>query len=351
MSLSSLPRAVRFEDGNLFILDQTKLPSKIEIIKLNSPSEVWEAIRSLRVRGAPAIGIAGAYGLLTGMKPLTGLSAGEFKTKAAETAAYLDSARPTAVNLGWALNRMMRAAAACGDMPAFEIYSAMEKEAGNIYREDAACCRSIGRAGARLIKDGCGILTHCNAGALAVSELGTALAPIYTAMEEGRAFRVYADETRPLLQGARLTAWELSAAGADVTLICDGMAAHVISKGLIDMVIVGCDRVAANGDTANKIGTLGLAALAGHFGVPFYVACPGSTYDPATPDGKSIVIEERPESEVTSFGGVKTAPEGVKVMNPAFDVTPSRLITAFITEKGVIKPPFAENMKVLEEKP
>ncbi len=351
MSLSSLPRAVRFEDGNLFILDQTKLPSKIEIIKLSSPSEVWEAIRSLRVRGAPAIGIAGAYGLLTGMKPLTGLSAGEFKAKAAETAAYLDSARPTAVNLGWALGRMMRAAAACCDMPASEIYSAMEKEAGDIYREDAACCRSIGRAGAGLIKDGCGVLTHCNAGALAVSELGTALAPVYTAMEEGRAFRVYADETRPLLQGARLTAWELSAAGADVTLICDGMAAHVMSKGLIDMVIVGCDRVAANGDAANKIGTLGLAVLAGHFGVPFYVACPGSTYDPATPDGESIIIEERPESEVTSFGGVKTAPEGVKVMNPAFDVTPSGLITAFITEKGVIKPPFAENMKVLEEKP
>lgn len=349
--LSSLPRAVKYENESLFILDQTKLPTKIEIIKLNTVSDVYEAIKSLRVRGAPAIGIAGAYGLLVGLKPFINIATSEdFKAKAAEIADYLDSARPTAVNLGWALKRMVRAGDFHKNISSPEIYSVMKKEADCIYNEDASCCRRIGAEGARLIKNGCGVLTHCNAGALAVSELGTALAPIYTAMERGLSFRVYADETRPLLQGARLTAWELSVSGADITLICDSMAAYVMSKKLVDLIIVGCDRVAANGDTANKIGTLSLAVLAKHFGIPFYVACPCSTYDDATPSGEFITIEERPEYEVTTFGGVKTAPDGIKVINPAFDITPAELITAFITDKGIITPPFKETLKILEAK-
>jgi methylthioribose-1-phosphate isomerase len=218
------------------------------------------------------------------------------------------------------------------------------EEAVRIHDQDRAICRAIGEAGVDLIKPGCGVLTHCNAGALATSELGTATAAMYLAHGRGVPFRVYADETRPLLQGARLTSWELQRSGVDVTLICDDMAAYVMSRGLVDLCIVGCDRVAANGDTANKIGTYGVAILARHFGIPLYVACPSSTYDRSTPGGEQIVIEERDAEEVTSFGARRTGPQGIKVKNPSFDVTPHVLISGFLTEKGLIRAPFQENL-------
>lgn len=344
----SLPRAVDFKDDRLFILDQTKLPLKTEIIELKTIEEVWKAINILMVRGAPAIGIAAAYGLLVGLKPFKEHKPAEFKAKVLDLCQYLNSARPTAVNLSYSLARMSRVAASSPDLNSCEIYLRLTDEAHTIYKEEIDSCRKIGQAGAELIKDGFGVLTHCNAGALAVSEWGTALAPIYEAMRTGKKFKVYADETRPLLQGSRLTAWELQVSGADVTLICDNMAAYAMSKGLINLVITGCDRVAANGDAANKIGTLGVAILAKHYGIPFYIACPCSTFDSDTEEGHNIVIEERPSYEVTSFGGVRTAPDGVKVLNPSFDVTPSELISGFITDKGIIKPPFKENLKIFK---
>ena len=348
MSSFLLPKAVNFKDDRMFILDQTKLPLKTDIIELKSAEDVWTAINTLMVRGAPAIGIAAAFGLLIGLKAFKNCSPTDFKVKILEISEYLNSSRPTAVNLSYALGRMASAVSSCGNMAVCDMYDILKAEAYSIYTEEINSCKKIGQAGASLIKNGFGVLTHCNAGALAVSEYGTALAPIYEAMNMDKKFKVFADETRPLLQGARLTAWELQQSGADVTLICDNMAAYAMSKGLINMVIVGCDRVASNGDAANKIGTLGVAILAKHYGIPFYVACPFSTFDSYTPNGNYIIIEERPEFEVTSFGGVRTAPNEIKVMNPAFDVTPNELITAFITDKGIIKPPFEENMKILE---
>ncbi|MDA8412013.1 MAG: S-methyl-5-thioribose-1-phosphate isomerase, partial [Treponema sp.] len=273
-----------------------------------------------------------------------GLEPKAFLAKAERLAAYLDSSRPTAVNLGWALRRMLGRALAEASSTSAAIYDALVAEAEAIHAEDRAICHGIGESGLGLIKEGCGVLTHCNAGALATSELGTATAPIYLAQAAGRSFRVYADETRPLLQGARLTAWELQRAGIDVTLICDDMAASIMSQGLVDLCIVGCDRVAANGDFANKIGTMGVAILARHFSIPFYVASPSSTIDLDTARGGDIVIEERGTEEVTSFGGRRTAPEGVKVRNPAFDVTPHELVTGFITERGILTPPFSESL-------
>jgi len=307
---------------------------------------VWDSIKRLKVRGAPAIGIAGAYGLLLGVRPYLGLGVPAFLAKAEEMATYLNSSRPTAVNLSWATGRMLSfakdKAAEAGDSAT--LYRFLVDEARRIHAEDRAICRNIGEQGEALIKEGSGVLTHCNAGALATSELGTATAPMYIAFTKGRRFRVYADETRPLLQGARLTSWELQQSGLDVTLICDDMAAYVMSKGLVDLCVVGCDRVAANGDTANKIGTLGVAILARHFSIPFYVACPSSTIDFATATGEDIHIEERGEEEVTSFGARRTAPEGMKVRNPAFDVTPHELVSGFITEKGIVGPGYAENL-------
>ncbi len=347
------PRSLRWEDGELFLLDQTKLPSEVIEEWQESAGQVWESIRQLKVRGAPAIGIAGAYGLLVGLKPFVHIEPEAFLARAETIAAYLDSSRPTAVNLGWALRRMLAFAktAAAGAANSAAVSSAalltlLVGEAGAIHAEDRAICHGIGESGEALITEGCGVLTHCNAGALATSELGTATAPMYLAYSHGRRFRVYADETRPLLQGARLTSWELGNAGLDVTLICDDMAAHVMSKGLVDLCLVGCDRVAANGDTANKIGTLGVAILAKHFSIPFYVACPSSTFDLATATGGDIHIEERGIEEVTSFGGRRTAPEGVKAMNPAFDVTPHDLITGFVTESGIVGPDYRENLKL-----
>ena len=307
-------------DGHLRLIDQTLLPGELAFLDCRDVAAVWGAIKRLSVRGAPAIGITAAYGCVIGAQW------GEFE-KAAE---YLATSRPTAVNLFWAINRMRRLGT--------EDAGALLGEARRIHEEDEAMCAAMGEHGAGLIPAGGGVLTHCNAGALATGGIGTATAPMYTAHGQGKAFKVYADETRPLLQGARLTAWELGAAGVDVTLICDDMAASVMRSGRIDVVITGADRVAGNGDAANKIGTYNLAVLAKHHGIPFYVAAPSSTFDMAIGSGDEIPIEQRDAAEITEGFGRRTAPEGVQTFNPAFDVTPHELITAIITERGRIEP-------------
>jgi len=342
-----LPKAIEWNEGELFLLDQTQLPLVTVMEKQESVEQVWESIQLLKVRGAPAIGVAGAYGLCVAMRKSTEKPLGEFMEEMDRQAAYLDSSRPTAVNLGWGLRRMVKMAKAANTQNSAELYAALVTEAVAIHEEDKLLCRGMGQNGAPLIREGMGILTHCNAGSLATSELGTATAPMYVAHDKGTKFRVYADETRPLLQGARLTSWELQKSGIDVTLITDNMAAHIMSQGLIDMVIVGTDRVAANGDVANKIGTMGVAILAKHFGIPFYVACPSSTIDFETPSGAGIPIEEREAHEVTEFGARRTAPIGVKVRNPAFDVTPNEMVTGLITEKKIVTAPYTENLKAL----
>ncbi len=343
----TLARSLRWDNEELYILDQTKLPEEVVEGKQESAEMVWDSIKRLKVRGAPAIGIAAAYGLVIGTRSLAASSIPDFLAGAEKTALYLNSSRPTAVNLGWALTRMINLARAkASEVPDSEaLHRLLIVEAVKIHAEDRAICRGIGESGEPLIKEGSGVLTHCNAGALATSELGTATAPMYLAFAKGRRFRVYADETRPLLQGARLTAWELQKAGLDATLICDDMAASTMAAGLVDLCIVGCDRVAANGDFANKIGTLGVAILARHFAIPLYVACPSSTVDFATASGADILIEERGSDEVTSFGARRTAPLGIKVRNPAFDVTPHELVAGFITERGIVRPNFRENLR------
>lgn len=365
-----LPDTVVFdrEKGILEILDQTLLPSREEYLRLCSAEETADAIAKLKVRGAPAIGVAAAFGVCVGFrKKLGSLIAGVPENEAdvspdmmdamfREVSAIIAGSRPTAVNLSWAVDRMGRAYASgmesmlaehgCSVRECIKITPSMagsliavlEDEAVRIKEEDVEMCRNIGINGMKLIKKGYRILTHCNAGHLAVSRYGTALSPVYMAHAAGLEPKVYADETRPLLQGARLTAYELVKAGVDTTLVCDNMAASLMSSGKVDMVIVGCDRIAANGDVANKIGTCGLAVLAHHFGIPFYVAGPSSTFDPSTPSGSDIVIEERNGKEVTEmFYSCRMAPEGVDVYNPAFDVTPAELVTAYITDKGVFK--------------
>ena len=348
-SYKSLAKTLTWEDGVLTLLDQTLLPVEVKVEKQESIEQVWDSIKKLKVRGAPAIGIAGAYGVLYGVKDKADLPVQEFLVELKKSADYLDSSRPTAVNLSWALKRMVaKANLLVKEKPSSiskDIYITLEMEAIAIHEEDKKICRNIGLNGKGLIKDGMGVLTHCNAGSLATSELGTATAPMYLAHEDGVKFKVFSDETRPLLQGARLTSWELQQSGVDVTLITDNMAAFMMSKGEVDLVIVGTDRVAANGDTANKIGTMGVAILAKHFGIPVYVACPSSTIDFETETGKEIVIEERDPEEVLFFGERRTGPEGMKVRNPAFDVTPHELITGFITDKGLVKAPFKENLK------
>lgn len=341
--------SVKWEDNSLVILDQTKLPGITEFIRLESVEDVWDAIFHLKVRGAPAIGIAAAYGLCVAMKDNSAESSEEFLAALKKNSEYLATSRPTAVNLFWALKRMERAAEADKGRTSEELKEILIKEAQAIRDEDERMCRAIGENALTLFQDGMTVLTHCNAGGLATAMFGTALAPIYLAKEKGWDIKVFADETRPLLQGARLTTWELLQAGVDVTLICDNMAAVVMSRGLIDAVIVGCDRVAANGDTANKIGTYGLSVLAKAHNIPFYIAGPTSTIDMDTPTGKEIPIEERKPEEITCGMGRRTAPEGVKTFNPAFDVTPNELITAIITEKGVVKQPYGEGLKRLFE--
>ncbi|WP_008312151.1 S-methyl-5-thioribose-1-phosphate isomerase [Leptolyngbya sp. PCC 6406] len=343
--MATLPTSIHWDGADLYLLDQTQLPLATVIEKQDTVEQVWDAIKQLKVRGAPAIGIAGAYGLVVGLRSQIQLSPPDFLGELERLAAYLDSARPTAVNLHWALTRMVTVARRLGEEDPATILITLEQEAIKIHDEDRRLCRAIGEHGLPLIQPGMGILTHCNAGALATSELGTALAPLYLAHQQGVEFRVYADETRPLLQGARLTSWELQQSGLDVTLICDNMAAHLMGQGLIDLVIVGTDRVAANGDVANKIGTLGVAIAAQYFGIPFYVACPYSTIDFATAEGRTIVIEERGEAEVTHFGDRRTAPLNISVRNPAFDVTPHTLVTGLITDRGILRAPYIESLK------
>jgi methylthioribose-1-phosphate isomerase len=332
-------------DGHLVLIDQTLLPVELREIECRNVESVWEAIRSLRVRGAPAIGIAAAYGVCIGVQTVAGRSSDDFFARLEEVARYLATSRPTAVNLFWALERMKSVADTLRGMsPPREIAARLLAEARAIEKEDRQMCRAIGRYGARLLADGQGVLTHCNAGGLATADYGTALAVFFAAQEAGKKLHVYADETRPLLQGARLTAWELLQRGIETTLICDSMAAQVMGEGRIQAVVVGADRIAANGDTANKIGTYGVAVLAAHHHVPFYVAAPSSTFDFSIDSGKEIPIEHRDAREITHGFGRQTAPEGVHAYNPAFDVTPADLIAAFITERGVIRPAYRETL-------
>ncbi len=330
-------------DGRMEIIDQTLLPVEFKFIQCRTVEEVWEAIKALRVRGAPAIGVAAAMGLVVALQA-TSDDEREVLERVKSAADYLASSRPTAVNLFWALDRMKSAAAQYRGKGGRAVKDALLAEAKAIRDQDAQMCRAIGDAGQHLITHGCGVLTHCNAGGLATAEYGTALAPMYRAHEMGRRFRVYADETRPLLQGSRLTVWELQQAGIDVTLICDNMAAVVMQQGKVNLVMVGADRIAANGDTANKIGTYGVAVLADHHDIPFYVAAPSSTFDLAIESGEEIPIEQRGAAEVTHGFGRQTAPTGAKVYCPAFDVTPNDLIAGIITERGLIHPPFRENL-------
>ena len=330
----------------LVIIDQTKLPNALVLLHLKTQPEIWEAIRALKVRGAPALGVAAAYGLYLAAKEIKTEVGSEFLSRLQSAAAYLNSSRPTAVNLSWALRRMLTVAeTASRSASVLEVQKRLLAEAQKIQQEDIEICRRIGEYGLQILKPGDGIITHCNAGKLAASRYGTATAPLYFGHEQGYGFRVFCDETRPLLQGARLTAFELMQAGMDVTLIGDGMAASVMKKGWAHAVITGCDRVAANGDAANKIGTLPLAIAAKHFGVPFYICAPSSTIDMDTRCGSDICIEERDAEELTTMWYEKPmAPPAVKVFNPAFDVTEASLITGIITERGLLRPPYEESL-------
>lgn len=343
--------SVYWGGDHLVLLDQRLLPEEIVYLKLYTPEEVWEGIHSMKVRGAPAIGIAAAFGAVLGGMQVEADGREDWLQQVAKTCAYLATSRPTAVNLFWALDRIKLAAEklAASDLDTAGLNAALLAEAEAIRAEDEDVCRRIGENALPFFRDGMGVLTHCNAGGLATAKYGTALAPMYLAHEQGLNIKVFADETRPVLQGARLTAFELQQAGIDVTLLADNMAAMVMSKGWIQAVIVGTDRVAANGDVANKIGTYGVAVLAKAHGIPFYVACPLSTIDLNTKTGADIPIEERPAEEITEGFGKRTAPQGVKVYNPAFDITPNEYVTAIITEKGVVQAPYEESLKSLFE--
>lgn len=333
----------------LEILDQTLLPGTVKVLRLEKIEDIFEAIRFLRVRGAPAIGVCAGYAMALVASRIEAEDHKDFLAAFLEKKAYLAGARPTAVNLFWTLDRMERVLREGADMSIPEIKERLFVEAQAIRDEDVAISRRIGEIGFSLMKPGDGILTHCNAGTLATAKYGTATAPMYIALEKGlRDFRVYCDETRPLLQGARLTAFELHDAGIDTTLICDNMASAVMQAGKVDLVFVGCDRVAANGDTANKIGTSGVAVLAKHYGIPFYVCAPTSTIDMSIQTGAQIPIEERDPSEITEMWyRERMAPEGVKVYNPAFDVTDHSLITGIITERGLCQAPYEEAFRKL----
>lgn len=351
-TLSALPPTLRWSgdvDGHLVLIDQTLLPVELREIECRTVEAVWEAIRALRVRGAPAIGIAAAYGVCLGLQTAAGKSEDQFFARLDEICDYLATSRPTAVNLFWALARMRSLAARLrGRTQPLEIAEQLLTEARAIEAEDREMCRAIGRYGAELLANGQGVLTHCNAGGLATADYGTALAVFFAAHESGKKLHVFADETRPLLQGARLTAWELQRRGIETTLICDSMAGKVMNESRVQAVVVGADRIAANGDTANKIGTYGVAVLAAHHRVPFYVAAPSSTFDFSIDSGGEIPIEERDSHEITHGFGRQTAPEGIHVYNPAFDVTPAALIAAFVTERGVLRPPFEKTLAVLK---
>ena len=343
---SAAPPTLRWSggvDGSLFLLDQTVLPLEVREVECRAVADVHEAIRSLRVRGAPAIGVAAAYGVVIGVQPSIADAAG-FDACLAQAVETLATSRPTAVNLFWALERMRRVGEHSAELTAQERAVRLLGEARAIEQEDRAMCAAIGRHGAALLPDAGGVLTHCNAGSLATAGDGTALSVIFAAAAAGKKLHVYADETRPLLQGARLTTWELMQREIPVTLICDSMAGWAMKTGRVQAVVTGADRIAANGDVANKIGTYSVAQLARAHGIPFYVAAPSSTFDFSLASGDAIPIEERSSEEVTCGFGRQTAPTGVDVFSPAFDVTPAELITALVTEKGVIQPVNTENI-------
>ena len=340
-------------DGVLELIDQRRLPTEYVKLKVRSVEQLHEAIRTLTVRGAPAIGVAAAYGAVLALQWLTGRpSFQEALDQVLKACDYLATSRPTAVNLFWALDRIRTKAKEVAEEEQATVphlREALLAEANAIYQEDVEMCRRIGENGARFIRDGFGVLTHCNAGALATAGQGTALSVLYEAQKRGRRFEVYADETRPLLQGSRLTAWELQQAGIKVTVICDNMAGSLMKQGKIQAVITGADRIAANGDTANKIGTYSVSVLARHHDIPFYIAAPSSTFDLSIASGAEIPIEQRSAEEVIRFAEVATAPNGVAVYNPAFDVTEAQNISAIITEKGVIERPGADHIRALLE--
>jgi methylthioribose-1-phosphate isomerase len=336
-------------DGFLEFIDQRKLPAQFSTVQCKTVEQLFEAIKTLAIRGAPAIGVAAGFGICVAAQRTGKLKLSDAVKYIEQKADFLSKARPTAANLFWALERMKKTArnfalenpgAAVNDFK-----KSLLNEAQKIFNEDVEMCRRIAVNGEKFILNGSAVLTHCNAGALATAGDGTALAPIFEAQKKGKKFRVYVDETRPLLQGARLTAWELKRAGVDVTLICDNMAGALMRQGKISAVFIGADRIAANGDIANKIGTYTLSVLAKEHNIPFYAAAPSSTFDLTLKTGDEIPIEQRPAEEVFNFMGIKTAPEGINVYNPAFDITPVENITAIITEKGVVHKPTAEKIK------
>lgn len=340
-------------DGQLHLLDQTLLPLQIKNTICTSVDDVWNAIKVLKVRGAPAIGVAAAYGLVVGLQSARTANVTSFLSEVDRVAKYLATSRPTAVNLFWALDRMQSVAHRTAESLAGKTHSAtaadihdrLLAEARSIELEDQKMCAAIGHHGSTLIQSGMSILTHCNAGALATAGDGTALSVMFQAARDGKQIHVYADETRPLLQGARLTTWELQQRGIPVTLICDNMAAQVMKEGRIQIVVTGADRIAANGDAANKIGTYGVAVLARYHGIPFCVAAPSSTFDLNLADGSGIPIEQRASEEITCGFGTRTAPENTTTYSPAFDVTPAELITAIVTERGIISNPTTQSIR------
>jgi methylthioribose-1-phosphate isomerase len=343
--LTVLP-TIAWEDDAVVMIDQRKLPAQEVYVRCKTGNDVAKAIRTMVIRGAPAIGVAAAMGLALGMKRSRQTGARAYTAEFTKLCQVMAETRPTAVNLFWAIERMKRALSQgvlAGESPE-QLSARLEREAIAIHDEDVECCRTMGRHGAGVVKDGARILTHCNAGALATAGYGTALGVIRAAVEGGKQVRVYADETRPFLQGARLTAWELVRDGIDTTVITESMAGPLMRAGQVDMVVVGADRVAANGDAANKIGTYTVAVLAHEHGIPFYVAAPCSTIDLATADGDHIPIEERSAKEVSHLGSTQLTPDGAKIWNPAFDVTPHRYITGIITERGILKAPYAESL-------
>ncbi|HOP37566.1 S-methyl-5-thioribose-1-phosphate isomerase [Mesotoga prima] len=343
---------LEWSEDRLKMIDQRKLPTAEEYVECRNHEEVYVAIREMIVRGAPAIGATAAFGYLLGAKEVLDASDEVFLDHMTTVKKRLSESRPTAVNLFWALDRMENALNSNWGLERKKLIDSLERAALSIAKEDIEINKSLGRNGATVVRDGDGILTHCNAGALATVDYGTALGVMRAAVEQGKRIKIFADETRPYLQGARLTAWELIKSGIDVTLICDNMAGWVMKKGFIDLVLVGADRIAANGDAANKIGTYSVAVLAQRHGIPFYIAAPLSTVDLTTASGEEIPIEERSHREITHIGNQQIAPEGVRCLNPAFDVTPSSLITGIITEKGIARPPYDVSLReMFEENP
>ncbi len=345
----SVPGTLRWvggPGGYLSLLDQTLLPGRVKFLRIRKMSVVIDAIRRLAVRGAPAIGVAAAYGMVLGLREEKLSTPAAFRRSLARVRKSLGESRPTAVNLFWSLERMSaRAGELATAKPApRELLKGLLQEALAIHEEDRTLCRAIGEHGGRLLRSGWSVLTHCNAGSLATGGMGTALAVIYSAVQGGKKIKVYADETRPLLQGARLTSWELNEAGIEVTVACDNAAASLMGGGQVQCVVVGADRIAANGDVANKIGTYGVAVLAREHGIPFYVAAPSTTFDPHTSCGEKIPIEQRDAGEVAEPFGSRSMPRGVGVYNPAFDVTPARYVTGFITEQGLLEAPYKRNI-------